>query len=115
MTKRFLANRRLGIKFTLISLLAMLAVVITGVGHAANNGDGDTLDAIGAVQTVNTADQAGCVAAGQLEVLLADTLFVVGITVKENICNTVFLAALEDSLDAFFIVKNLVFCTDTRR
>lgn len=31
MTKRFLANRRLGIKFTLISLLAMLAVVITGV------------------------------------------------------------------------------------
>ena len=84
------------------------AVIIAGIGHAADDGDGDLLDAELAVQTVNGTDEAGGVAAGELQELLAQAQLVVGIAMEEHVCHAVLLAALEDGLHAHLFIEGLV-------
>ena len=84
------------------------AVIIAGIGHAADDGDGDLLDAELAVQAVHRTDEACGVAAGQLQKLFAQAKLIVGIAVEEHIGHTVFLAALENGLHAQALVYCLV-------
>ena len=86
------------------------AMVITGVGNTADDGDGDLVNAIGTVQAVHGTDQTCGVAGGQLQIVLAQALFIVGIAVEEHIGNAVFLAALEDGLHAHLLIDDLVLC-----
>ena len=88
------------------------AVRVAGVGDAAHDGDDDALHADLAVEAVDGADEAGGVAAGQLEVVLADALLVVGVAVEEDVDDVVLLAALEDGLDAPGLVELLVLAAD---
>ena len=84
------------------------AVIIAGIGHAADDGDGDLLDAELAVQAVNGTDEAGGVAAGELQELLAQAQLVVGVAMEEHVCHAVLLAALEDGLHAHLFIDGLV-------
>ena len=88
------------------------AVRVAGVGDAAHDGDDDALHADLAVEAVDGADEAGGVAARQLEVVLADALLVVGVAVEEDVDDVVLLAALEDRLDALGLVELLVLAAD---
>ena len=83
-------------------------VVVAGIRHPADDGDGHLLDAEGPVQAVHGADEARGVAGGQLQVVLPQALLVVGVAVEEHIRHVVFLAALEDGLDAQPRVDGLV-------
>ena len=88
-------------------------MIIAGVGDAADDGDGDLFDAVGSVEAVHGADEPGGVAGGQLEIVLTHALFVVGVAVEEHVRDGVLFAALEDRLDAVFIVVVfLVLCAD---
>ena len=86
-------------------------VIVAGVRHPADDGDGGLLHAVGPVQAVHGANEAGGVAGGQLQVLLVNTLFVVCIAMEENVGHGVFLAALEDCFDAGFFIERLVLGT----
>ena len=55
--------------------IGQATMIVTRISHAADDRDGNAIDAIGAVEAVNRADQAGGVAGGQLQVVCADTLF----------------------------------------
>ena len=79
-------------------------MIVARIGHAADDGDGDLLDADGAVQRVHGADQAGGVAGGELQIVLAQALLIVGIAMEENVRDAVLLAALEDGLHAVLVV-----------
>ena len=91
------------------------AVVIARVGDAADDGDGDLFHADSAVDHVYRTDEAGGVAAGQLEELLAQALFVVCITMEEYISDVVLFAALEDGLFAHARIEFLVLRADAGR
>ncbi len=88
------------------------AMRIARVGHAAHDGDDDALHADLAIETVDGPDEAGGVAARELQVVLADALLVVGVAVKEDVDDVVLLAALEDRLDLASLVDLLVLATD---
>ena len=93
--------------------IGQTAVIVAGVSHTADDRDGDLLNTDLAVEAVDRADQAGRVAGGQLQVVLADALFVVGIAMEEHVRDGVLLAALEDGLDAvFIIVVFFILCAD---
>ena len=80
------------------------AVIVAGICHAADDGDGHLLKADFPVQAVHGADEAGGVAGGQLQIVLAHALFVVGIAVEEDVRHGVLLAALENGLDAVLVI-----------
>ena len=90
------------------------SVIVAGVCDAAHDRDRHALHAIGAVEAVYRADEAGCVAACELQELLVDTLFKVCIAVEEHVGHVVFLAALEDGLFAVLLIENAVFRADAR-
>lgn len=89
-------------------------MIIAGVRDAAHDRDGHALHAISAVEAVHRADEAGCVAACELQELLVDTLFKVCIAVEEHVGHVVFLAALEDGLFAVLLIENAIFRADAR-
>ena len=83
-------------------------VIVAGVGHPADDGDGHLLDAVEPVQAVHRPDEARGVAAGELQVVLAHALLIVGIAVEEHVRHGVFLAALEDGLHAHLLIELLI-------
>ena len=83
-------------------------MVVAGVRHPADDGDGHLLDAEGPVQAVHRSDEPRGVAGGQLQIVLPQALLVVGVAVEEHVCHIVFLAALEDGLDAQPLIDGLV-------
>ena len=80
------------------------AVIITRIRDTANDGDGNLLDAERTIQAVNGANQSGGIAAGQLQIILAESLLIVGIAVEEDVRDGILLAALEDRLHAIFVI-----------
>ena len=88
-------------------------MIVTRVGHAADDGDGDLFDAIGTVEAVNGADQAGGIAGRQFQIVLADTLFIVGIAMEEDIRDRVLFTTLEDRLRVVLHIQFLILRTDT--
>ena len=84
------------------------AVVVTGVSHTADDGDGNLVHTVGTVQAVHSPDEAGGVAGSELQVVLAQALFIVGIAMEEHIGDAVLLAALEDGLYTHLLVNDLV-------
>ena len=62
-------------------------MIVARLGNAADDGDGDLLDAEGTIQSIHGADQAGGVAAGQLQIVGVNALFEVGIAMEEHVCN----------------------------
>ena len=83
------------------------AVGIAWVRHPADDGDGHLLDAHDPVERIHSADEAGGVAGGELEEVLADAVLVVGVSVEEHVGDVVLLPALEDGLDAVLGVEVL--------
>jgi hypothetical protein len=56
----------------------------------------------------NRPDQSGRVARGQLQVILIDACFVIGVTVEKHIGDVVRFTALEDGLLAVLLVDLLL-------
>ena len=88
------------------------AMIVARIGNAADDGDGNLLNVESAVQSIHGTDQTGGVAAGQLQVVGANALFIVGVAMEEHISNGVLLAALEDGLHAQLLIQHLVLGAD---
>ncbi len=80
---------------------------VGGIGHTTHDGDGDFFHAHCPVNGIDRADQAGGVARGEFEIILAQTLFVIGIAVEKDIGDLVLLAALEHGLDPGRLIQAL--------
>ena len=90
--------------------VSQATVIIAGVRHAADDGNGNLFNAELSVQAVDGADQTGGVAAGELQKLLAQTQVVIGIAVEKHVCDAVLLAALENGLNTQTLINGLVGC-----
>ena len=92
------------------------AVIIARIRDAADDRDRNLLYAVSAVKAVNGTDQTGRVAAGELQIILVQALFIIRVAVEEHVRNLVLLAALENRLDARRLVDvNLVLQADSCR
>ena len=68
------------------------AMIIAGIGYAADDRDRNTVKAERTVQRIHGTDQAGCIAAGKLQVIGPDTFFVIGISVEKHIRHRMFFS-----------------------
>ena len=91
------------------------AMKIARIRDAADDRDCDFLERNYAVEAVNCTDKARGIAARQLQIILADALFIVRITMEENVRDGILFAALEDRLYADLLIKFLVLCADAAR
>ena len=83
-------------------------MIVAGIGHPPDDGDGHLLHAVETVQAVHRPDEARGVAAGELQIVLAQALLVVGVAVEEHVRHGILLAALEDGLHAHLLIELLV-------
>ncbi|MPN35152.1 hypothetical protein SDC9_182647 [bioreactor metagenome] len=80
------------------------AMIIAGVRDAPNDGYGHPVQPVCPIQTIYRANQTGRIAAGQFQIILADTHLIIGIAMKKHIGDRILLASLEDSFYACFFI-----------
>ena len=84
------------------------AVIVAGIRNSPDDGDRDSLDAYTAIEAVDRANQARCVTRRQLQEILVNAFFVVGLAVKEDVCDLILLSALKDRFLAVFRIELFV-------
>ena len=90
------------------ALAPVVAEMDDEVGDAPDDGNCDALDADTAIEAVDGANQACCVTRRQLQEILVNAFLVVGVAVKEDVCDLVLLAPLKDRFLAVLYVELLV-------